>query len=163
MKNLLVILLVIFCQDIFCQQQIRFETGDFIIWSHGPLEDPRTYSVDRENDLEGLVALTDTINQYGDAYLITMIDPTREDLFSIRTEGDTQYVQAIQDVYGGVNFAYNQDHDMQPFYQDGKIVFLQGTYLEIPTRWFPHAKNIWIKSHRRVIVLFTRNPYTKKI
>ena len=157
------ILLFLACLNLSGQELLRFETGDFIIWSHGPNQDPKTYSVDRENDIEGLEAITDTINQFGDAYLVTMIDPSREDLYSLRTDGDIQYVQAIQDVYGGVNFAYNQYPAMQPVYQAGKIEFPPGTYLALPTPWYPRAKSIKIESHRRVIVLFTRNPKRRRI
>lgn len=164
-KQLALIGLVIFCQDIFCQQdtafQLRFETGDHIIWSHGPEEDPHTYNVDREHDLEGLEELTDYFSRFPDLYLVTMIDPSQEHLYSIRIEGDVTYVQAIQDVYGGKNFAYNRDPELQPIYQDGKLIFPCGTFLKIPTEWFPRAKKIMIESPRRVIVLFTRNPYIK--
>jgi hypothetical protein len=165
MKLIALIGLVVFCQEIFCQKdttfQLTFETGDYIIWSHGPDEDPKTYSVDREKDMEGLEELTDYFSGFPDMYLVTMIDPSRKDLYSIRTDGGRQYVQAINDVYGGLNFAYNQEQELQPIYQDGKLVFPCGSYLKIPTSWFPRAKNILIESPRRVIVLFTRNPYKK--
>lgn len=165
MKLILLISLVIFCQDIFCQQdttfQLRCETGDYIIWSHGPDEDPQTYSVDREKDMEGLEKLTDYFSYFKDLYLVTMIDPSRKDLYLIRTDGDRQYVQAINDVYGGRNFAYNQEQDLQPIYQDGKLLFPCGSYLKITTEWFPKAKNVMIESPKRVIILFTRNPYKK--
>jgi hypothetical protein len=117
--------------------------------------------VNRECNEQALFDLVDTLNQYNDLYLVTMIDPSREDLFSIREEGGTIYVQAIQDVYGGQNFAHNQESDMQPVYRDGKLHYAGGAYLKIPTPWYPLMKNIMIQSHRRVIVIFTRNPNVK--
>ena len=161
MRYLFIILLGIFPLVLSGQHWIRFETGDHIYVLEDRSSTPMHYVVDRENELDRLDVLCGILTEEGKPECEVWYDPNAAGSMTIRKgSGDTMYVQSVPDMVNPNVRAVNYDSATQPIFYKGKVMFPEGSFLEVKTPQLTRATSFRIHTASRVFVIVKGKPET---
>jgi len=161
MKYLFVFLLIVISLAAFGQHRIRFETGDHIYVLEDRNDIPKHYISDRENELEKLNILCETLAENGTPECEVWYDPRSAGNLTIRRgSGDTMYIQSVPDIVNPNVLAVNHDTATQPIFYKGKVMFPEGCFLEVKTPHLTRATSFRIYTSNRVFVIVKGQPIT---
>lgn len=160
MRYISLILLCIVTASLQAQATVTFRTGDHIYYMESPNDFPIHYQVDRENDMDGLIAICHELTMYGLPETQIAFDPAMGTYTIRRVPGGNDRVVAIADLLNPSLIAVNTDTASQPIYADGRTWLCASRYLEIPTPHLTRATSFLLATNHRVFV-FVTNPQIK--
>jgi len=157
MKTITSILVALVSVVTFGQHEMKLTVypGDHVYILDTPASVPVHYQLTAASR-DSLLAKCDALGQYHNPTCEFVFDPKNYENIILRQEDGKYYVEALSVYSQRGLYAINKNHNTQPIFQDGEIVFTDNRFLMIYTPYLSRATSFKISTNHRVLLLINQ-------